>query len=303
MHVRGRARDLLTPASSGPARVLAHAGIDATIARDRTIRWLASQPVRPSLQALVGARGGGNLRGHLGAVVPQDRAAGNVLHLLLDDLAVLTLISWYAFSQWVPVDRLLAAAPPQLRGGMVGACYGLRAGSTALDPAGLPRHSDLVRPVPPLHDGRDPWAWHDIEPDAAGVAMRRARRIDVWVDGSTVMVDGGFQDSMTSPDGRRRAVHEYLFAAAADRAGMLTRLSADPRVLPYTECPAAAAAVGRFVGAPLNDLRRLVLHDLGGPRGCTHLNDALRGLADVPGLAARLNDSVPATYLDSPEGP
>jgi hypothetical protein len=32
-----------------------------------------------------------------------------------------------------------------------------------------------------------------------------------------------------------------------------------------------------------------VLNDLRGPRGCTHLNDALRALADVPKLLKYLD--------------
>jgi hypothetical protein len=64
-----------------------------------------------------------------------------------------------------------------------------------------------------------------------------------------------------------------------------------PRVLPYSECPLAVRHVPALAGLPLSELRTAVLERLRGPRGCTHLNDMLRALADVPGLVARLLDA------------
>lgn len=118
--------------------------------------------------------------------------------------------------------------------------------------------------------------------------MRRARRIDVRVT-DHIEIDSMFQDSATTPQGGRVAVHEYHVHATADwRTGCLTRVSADPRVLPYVECPLAASNVDRLVGVPLADLRSEVLERLKGIDGCTHLNDALRALAEVPVLAGHL---------------
>jgi Protein of unknown function (DUF2889) len=67
-----------------------------------------------------------------------------------------------------------------------------------------------------------------------------------------------------------------------------------PRVLPYDECPLAVLNVPTLVGLPLSELRTAVLRRLRGPLGCTHLNDMLRALADVPGLAGRLLDAAAA---------
>ncbi|HEY2659678.1 MAG TPA: DUF2889 domain-containing protein [Caulobacteraceae bacterium] len=118
--------------------------------------------------------------------------------------------------------------------------------------------------------------------------MRRARRIDVWVD-DLIRIDAAFQDSATNPQGGRTAVHEYRLTAAADPGSLkLLAVYAEPRVLPYPECPAAAANVTRMIGTPLPDLRERVLNDLRGTAGCTHLNDALRALAEVPALVQRL---------------
>jgi hypothetical protein len=62
-------------------------------------------------------------------------------------------------------------------------------------------------------------------------------------------------------------------------------------VLPYRECPTAAGNVSRLVGSQLPALREKVLQDLRGTLGCTHLNDALRALAEVPRLVQRVNDA------------
>ena len=57
-----------------------------------------------------------------------------------------------------------------------------------------------------------------------------------------------------------------------------------PRVLPYDECPLAVGHVAAMAGLPLSELRGAVLELPRGPLGCTHLNDMLRALADVPEL-------------------
>lgn len=45
-----------------------------------------------------------------------------------------------------------------------------------------------------------------------------------------------------------------------------------------------AKNMGKLVGRDLPALREIVLDELRGVAGCTHLNDALRALADVPVL-------------------
>jgi Protein of unknown function (DUF2889) len=83
-------------------------------------------------------------------------------------------------------------------------------------------------------------------------------------------------------------VHEYHLEAAADAATMtIAALNATPRVLPYAECPAAASYAGGIVGQRLADLRMTVLTTLTGTHSCTHLNDMLRALAEVPQLCAK----------------
>jgi hypothetical protein len=65
-------------------------------------------------------------------------------------------------------------------------------------------------------------------------------------------------------------------------------LNVDPRVLPYDACTKAAENVDRMIGIPIQEFRHAVVEQLPGPLGCTHLNDALRALAEVPMLVTSL---------------
>jgi hypothetical protein len=55
-------------------------------------------------------------------------------------------------------------------------------------------------------------------------------------------------------------------------------------VLPWFECPQAAASAARLTGRPLAGLRPAVRAEFLGPTTCTHLNDTLRALEDVAAL-------------------
>jgi hypothetical protein len=299
LRLEGRARDLRTTAD-GDAVVLAEDALTAGVAVDRTIEEMAADPPRPALAQLVGARGGSGSREVVDAAVPDERDAGSPLYLLLDDVAAATLIAPFAWSQsaddWMEraAERIAAAAeggqPRPARRVMEGICAGFRPGSSALAPDGTvnlgQRHN--VASVPPLVLPDDPRGWHEI-PDHPEVAMRRARRIDVWDDGGEVIVDAMFRDSCWRPDGTEVAVHEYCLDARIDPAsGVLTHVVADARVLPYPECPSAAANATKMTGSIVRDLRADVLDRLRGVDSCTHLNDALRALAEVPTLMSHL---------------
>jgi hypothetical protein len=170
---------------------------------------------------------------------------------------------------------------------MEGVCVGFRPGSRALNVDGTPFAQQNAAQVVDLRRPDDPQGWHAFDAQY-GVGMRRARRIDVWRD-DVIHIDSAFQDSATNPEGGRTAVHEYRLIATADPATMqLLSVQAEPRVLPYAECPAAVANVHRMLGVSLPDLRLRVLEELRGTAGCTHLNDALRALAEVPALVERL---------------
>ena len=281
-----RARDVFTPLGGGPPVVLADEAAQVRMSTDRTVEAIACDPPRPGIERLVGARGGGHLRAALEKLLPEEKASGAPLYLLLDDLSGASLISAWALSrwtdEWLRVRNESQSAPPRP---MEGICIGFRPGSSALRRDEGERVLHNCTRVPPLANPADPAGWHEVA-DLQGVTMRRARRIDVWLD-DMIRVDAHFQDSASVPEGgERMAVHEYLLTASADPAtGTLASVSADPRTLPYRECPAAAGNVGRVLGAPMRDLRMIVLQELAKTAGCTHLNDALRALAEVPVLA------------------
>jgi hypothetical protein len=211
------------------------------------------------------------------------------LALLLDDIAGASLIGAFAWSRhggpWNDLfeSRSNRNGPSEMpRRPMVGVCSGFRPGSAALQPDGTPvRGGRSATPVGSLVDPADPIGWHPLAP-LTGVSMRRARRMDVWPDGDLYRIDAYFRDTCTDPVFDQVAVHEYSLRGVVGVEDLLLReLEAVPRSLPFAECPAAAANVAWLLGQPLPDLRQAVLEVLRGVDCCTHLNDALRALADV----------------------
>jgi hypothetical protein len=277
--VRGRARDLLT--FQGETKVLADDVLVATVTEDRSYESLFTFPDRPALQAMVGPRGTKNSRRAMAELVPQEREAGTPLFLLLDDLPAIALISGQINIEWLkPEERTSHLKGDYLA--PVGICSGFQEGSNAIGPDGKNLLIHQVQNVGLLTRDDDPLAWHKLQEETSEPAMRRARRIDVWIDES-VRIDAFFQDSCTTPHHGRVAVHEYQISASADVVtGELLSINADPRILPFDSCPGAASNVERMLGIPLRDFRQAVLDRLPGTLGCTHLSDALRALAEVP---------------------
>ena len=289
MEIHGECRDLLTPGDDMPAEVVGTGSLRAHVTRERVIERISADPAHGRLSALVGARAGGRLRELLREVMPDERSAGTPLYLLLDDLSGASLVSGFALALWPqrwPADWQDAGGNRAARRSLEGVCIGFQSGSSALSrPLGAP-DSLNTRNVGPLPDQDDSLSWHAMDYELVDVSMRRARRIDVWLDGDRVEVDAAFQDSATHPDGGRVAVHQYRLWATAELAtGRIEAVHAEPHVLPFGECPLAVLNIPQLVGTPLQDMRDTVLERLKGVHGCTHLNDALRSLAEAPILA------------------
>jgi Protein of unknown function (DUF2889) len=295
LHLVGRARDLLTTRSGEPV-VLETAEMHATIGDERRIASIETVPERPGIEGLVGTQGGSYLRSAIDEVLPGERAAATPLHLLLDDVAGTSLISAFVWTRQPEHREAMRRQPPRptefgVRKGRV-ICSGLRPGGTAQlaitggsDPGhGLRRAGALVT------DG-DPWAWHEF-PERPVVAMRRHRRIDVTVEDGELVVDAFFRDSCWEPDGTEMALHEYTVAARVDAvARTLTAVQATPHVLPFPECQWAPPHVELLLGRPVETFRTSVQTTLSEIQSCTHLNDMLRCLAEVPALASALDAS------------
>lgn len=286
VHCQGTCRDLVTTAD-GQTRVIDLAKATAAMSPERFYVALSSTPDRPPLQELIGARGAAGSRMKMGQLIASDKEQGTALYMLIDDIPAATLISGQMRYEWVaPEDR------PVFPGAISRAeniCVGHAAGSKHHLPDGSMEASQQTRPVPPLHDPADPIGWHEHAPDDRGPSMRRARRLDVWREEEQICVDAFFQDSGINPEGVRFAVHEYTVQATADMDGVLTYVNAEPRVLPFDTCPAAVLNASRMVGTDLSTFRSAVVKTLPGVLGCTHLNDMLRSLAEVPILASTLN--------------
>jgi Protein of unknown function (DUF2889) len=286
--MRGTARDLLTPADGSEPIVLDAARFHILASPIREILAIEADPDHPRLQEMVGVRAGGASRVALSARLGEMR--GKCLFQLLDDFAGASLVAGWIWSQWTD-DWVKQTADSGQRktsgkgGIMTDICSGFAAGSSALGEGGRPDHiNQSATIVGPLVNPDDPGGWHDM-PDQQGHAQRRARRIDVWLSDSGIEVEAGFQDSGPNPLGSRTAIHEYAVRMRVDGDGRIATLTAAPLILPYRECPGASRNVGRLIGTPVAALRDAVLETLPGPLGCTHLNDVLRALADVPELA------------------
>jgi hypothetical protein len=152
------------------------------------------------------------------------------------------------------------------------------------------RLPNVVGPAAPdLDTDDDPDSWHEMG-DLPPHGMRRRRRLDlgpVRADG-TAQFDVHFRDNHLNPWQGDRVVHEYELTGTIDATRrVVTDISVIARVLPWVECPGAVGSAQRVVDVPMADLRTMVRTDLTGTSTCTHLNDVLRGLADLPTLLDR----------------
>jgi len=289
LHLTGRARDLLTTLD-GEAVAVSTSDLRVVTGRERDIKSIEADPSPAGLERLVGCRAGKNLRSAIARELPDEAERGTPLYLLLDDMAGSTLISGFAFLRWserVPqIKSRLENAPRRV---MRDICSGFRDGaSSLLSDGSLSGLRQNTAEPGPLVDPADPQGWHvvDVQPE---IAMRRARRIDVWEEDGAIAIDAMFRDSCWDPGGTEVVVHEYQILGMADPdSGVLLSVEALPRVLPYVECPGAAPNATWMAGTDLRTMRIKVLERLRATDCCTHLNDGLRSLAEVPILAASL---------------
>lgn len=293
LHLEGRARDLFTPVHGEP-EVIRTSLLHAITGGEREIQSIEAQPSVAGLERLVGCRAGLNLRAAIAEQLPGEAEGGTPLHLLLDDLAGSTLIAGFAYFRWadrIPeIRQRISTKRPQRV--MRDICSGFRDGSSALLPDGTISGitHNTARPGP-LADPADPLSWHALG-DHPEIAMRRARRIDVWDEEGILGIDAMFRDSCWDPSGHEVVVHEYQILGRANRVtGRLLSVKAAPRVLPYAECPGAAPNASWMAGTDLRVMRTEVLERLRATDCCTHLNDGLRSLAEVPVLAAALPEN------------
>lgn len=286
--LRGRARDLVTPVAGEPsvrAEAAVIAGIDAS--GSLVTLEVAGGGGSGDPAELVGLPVAAGFRDAVHHAFPHDVRDGSPLALLLDDLPVASLISGYArlYQGEVPAD----AARTNMKADI---CSGWRAEGTMMTEVrsgrGVPVTIGPAAPALADETVADLHGWHSIGDLPAG-AMRRRRLVDVLDEGATWSVAALFRDTHVDPEGTETILHEYALTATVDvGSGAFTSCSAVPRVLPWVECPVAAASADRLTGQHVTGVRDFVRSSLRGTSTCTHLNDLLRSLGDVATLAASL---------------
>jgi hypothetical protein len=290
LHLVGRARDLVTTHTGDPV-VVDEASMRAVVDMERRITSIESTPPRPGIEHLVGSQGGTYLRGAIDEALPGEREAATPLHLLLDDIAGTSLIAGFVWTRHLDPAELAARrdqAPAgfgQRKGKVI--CSGLRPGGSAQQAFSGERESvHAIRTAGRLVTDDDVYAWHEFPPRPV-VSMRRHRRIDVTPVDDVFEIDAFFRDSYWEPDGTEMALHEYNVVASVDAADLTLRsVEATPRVLPFPECQWAPEHAVLLVGRPVQSFRTDVQTTLTELQACTHLNDMLRCLTEVPALAA-----------------
>lgn len=291
----GRCRDYRTPAAGGSGTVVDEAEFRAQLAQDKTITAIEARPAPAGIERLVGVRGGNHLRLFIKETMPELIAEGMPIYLPLDDISGTSLVSAFAWSQWhdnwveMLRERVGSGELERMMAERVNICWGLAEGNSGVSPGGPP-NNPAQADAGDIRNPADPEGWHTL-PEADGPGFRRARRIDVTRDEAAglIRIAAAFQDSARRKTEGRVAIHEYDLEATADLAtGKLLTLTAFPRILPFSECPGAVTNAQRLIGRSLHEIRDAVLENLRGTQGCTHLNDALRALAEVPKLAGYL---------------
>lgn len=292
----GRCRDYRTPPEGGTGRVLDEAEFNARLSEDKTITAITATPAPPKIDSLVGVRGGNHLRLFIKETMPELISQGAPIYLPLDDISGTSLVSAMSWAHWHEIDwveRMRTAFKPgeiqKLMADRVNVCWGLAEGNSGVTGEGG-RNGVAQADAGDVRNPADPEGWHELS-ENEGPGFRRARRIEVQRDDAAglIRIDAAFQDSVKRKSGGRGAIHEYNLKATADLAtGKLLTLEPEARILPFGECPGAIHNTQRLVGRTLSEIREAVLEQLRGPQGCTHLNDALRALAEVPKLAGYL---------------
>jgi hypothetical protein len=310
----------------------------------RLLTEISTDPDRPGLQELIGERVSSGFRAAVKAADPGLATDDSLLYLLLDDFPVATLVSGHAIGAGMtgngravlslaeatgqPLADVARTADPAVTQGAAQSaaprpgmppgfapssarpafkrnlCAGFADGGTIMNDVDTTGRPPIVTgPEAPALTTDDELGWHETVP-LPPLAMRRSRRMDV-IPGPLASIDVLYRDSHVDDEGLETIVHEYTVSAAVDTsAGVLAWCAATPRVLPWVECPAAALSAGRLVGMPVAGLRRHVRDTFLGTSTCTHLNDTLRSLEDIPALldlAGRTTSSEPAPDRTAPD--
>jgi len=310
----GRSGD---PTLPGGSRVLRAARLSVTIDTASRVTGIESELPAAVTDPLIGAIALRGFRATLAGLDQLDPAS--LESAVLDELPTIRLISGYARMieriGLTGADGVVEAAATSGHGQlplqsdhdrlspMVGVCAGWAPGATA---------DSRIRAGVPLMSGTPlALAVHSMtpyfhpEPEPRLRSMRRRRILDVAARGGGYEVFEYFRDSHFDAMLREGALHEYevhaRVGAARDAAGEypLEHVDVVPHALPFGECSLVAPNAADLIGASLRDITGTVRGQLGGTRGCTHLNDTLRFLRYVPALTDDLPGATARRTSDS----
>jgi hypothetical protein len=291
LELAGSARDVRGGSEVGSPIVVNQASIRARFDSGRVLVALETEPEAAWAETMVGQRSGSGFRRYLDEATPPG-AGSSLVRQLLEDLPAAALISGYSSLR---LARRLGGAPgsltpPGVLDRMTDLCSGWRAGGLAVEMVsageGVPVQD--TPHAPDLAASAEPNAWHEI-PVLSADWMRRRRLVDVSFDEDFAVTRSAgiwamFRDTVGESDGSESVLHEYSVTGRliwSPEGVELASIRADPRVLPFVECPAAASEVVALEGRLLRDLPRAVPDVLFGVASCTHLNDLLRNIGGM----------------------
>jgi hypothetical protein len=292
VRVHGEARDLVVDAS-GTSRVVQ----ESLVTMETSEGLLATVMLEPDEidhTALIGVSPRQGFRRHVRNLYGDATSAGSTLALLLDDLPAALVVAGYVHAR---ARRADGRPGPSLSSGYVpqaDLCAGWRADGTMM--VAIRSNEELpFLPIPPVPNPAPiDQEWPTRAIPAPG--LRRARRIDVTVEPDRWQVDAWFRDTYSAPDGKCGAVHEYTLDATINPEDHSVReIRAVPHALPWFECPAAADPISKLVGSSVDAFRTEVPLRLTGVECCTHLNNELRALADLPHMVDAFEPSADAS--------
>ncbi|MGE0881140.1 MAG: DUF2889 domain-containing protein [Acidimicrobiia bacterium] len=286
--VVGRASDTITD-RNGDERVAGTATLHFTASHGHA-RKITTIDIDPpaDLTPLIGRTAGPGFRKALDLALPGESDTLSLRYLLLDDVPGASLVAGHA-TAFTRKDQHVHE--PGNSGDGINRndmCAGWDVNGSMMV------HLRTKRTHPHILGAEAPVSVVPESPTLPRHGMRRARRLDVVAPKADATAAGSFtfdihfRDSHMGPDGVERSVHEYSVLGTIAADGTLLDVHAIAHCLPFVECPNAALSATRLIGLNVRGLRTHVRNEFTGTSTCTHLNDTLRGMADLERLLTAL---------------